>query len=230
VESREGPGWCLAGEAAETWLTLRVQPGTRSPEKDRLTAQHGPVRTTGRVRARRTDLWVEVDSPLGPGWVRARYLGVCPGATLPRQGAAELFEVDRLLGPATAALLGTRTDRLEAILPAPGLILINGDRREPRDATALTEELAADDRLREEIRAALWTVGGPHRLEGLGEAIPVRSESGGLVLWFRRDAGRPALIALERGQDMVTDGEISGRGPDDPEVAPATPKPAGEDS
>jgi hypothetical protein len=144
---------------------------------------------------------------------------------------AELFEVDRLLGPAVMALAGARADQLEEILPARGLMLIHGDRRESRDAAGLADRLAADDRLREELRTAIWTVGVPGPLADLGASIPVRTDSGGLILWFRREEGRPVLAALEGAGDTVTDRETSGgSGPEDPGEEASTPEAPERDS
>lgn len=198
--SARGTPRCLSGEAAETWLTLRETASARSAERGRLTSVHEPLLRTGEPRLRRKELWVEVETPLGRGWVRARYLGPCENRPVPADGAAEPFEIDRLLGPAIRALAEGDPVGLAALAPPDGILLLPGP-REPLEARELFAR-AAPAGLAERAESAVWSLAAPGDAGGAGPARPVRDPATGLTLWFARRGGRSILLALAPGDSV----------------------------
>jgi hypothetical protein len=190
------PGLCLAGEAASSWLTLRAGPSALSEEKARLTTADGPLHPSGPQRSRRTQLWVAVTSARGEGWVRARFLGPCAGQELPPLGAAEVFEVDRLLGRVARAISASEAGELAAALPEGGTALLGPAGAPALEAEDLLARLKDESALSGDLAAGAWEAGEAETLEGIGEALPLRHRYSGATLWFARVEGRPALVAI----------------------------------
>jgi hypothetical protein len=192
--ARRAASRCLAGEAASSWLTLREEPSPRGAEKGRLTSSHGPLRRSGAVRLRGTELWARVETSLGKGWVRARYLGPCEGDALPPRGAATAFEIDRLFGPAARALARSEAGALEALADPAGVILLPGE--ELLAPGELLARLGRREGSSEGALSARWTLEEEGEAGAAGRATPVRERATGLTLWFARREGRPVLVAL----------------------------------
>ena len=140
---------------------------------------------------------MEVDTPLGRGWVRARYLGPCEAGTLRLTGPAEPFEIDGLLGPSVQALAGDEVSGLSEIASPSGVLLLP-DGVEPLDAGELLRYVRERPWLTERLASARWSIGGAEE-ERLGPVAAVRDRESGLTLWFARREGGPMLVALSPG-------------------------------